>query len=457
MIISAKKKKKNEDIAPVLSKETKQAVKETVKEVSGYNKAKSIWSDGYQFGDVTKTILGVNDMISPIGRNARRGQEIGTNLVLDAKEGNGSFLKNSKAIKNTKDIWSDGYQFGDIQRTRQEIAKGILGTTADVGINLAKGELQTAEGLVDTGRYVVSDVSKAMGFDEYSKNVKERAKQNTTGFILGENDQFNNPKENGWAKKVDEYSIFGNKVDQIVQSVGQQAFRIGLQKAVGSTGVGEGVTKAFNQIEIFAGAYGSAKSEALMNGADDKTANTKALISGTSEYISENLFDSIPGFKTGGIDAPIKNIIGNAAEKTFGKNAGRVAIRAFGALGEGFEEILSNSLETAFTDIANVIDPNYTYGMQEGQGIDENDTFRNKAVKLFKDVYGSAISNESKEAFVTAFFSTLITGAFTDQLTDKQRKDVIKAYAQDNNISEEKATKLFDGIRDYFFSETLFI
>ena len=33
-------------------------------------------------------------------------------------------------------------------------------------------------------------------------------------------------------------------------------------------------------------------------------------------------------------------------------------------------------------------------------------------------------------------------------MTERQRKEVIKTYSEDNNISVEKAIKLFDGIRD---------
>ena len=46
-------------------------------------------------------------------------------------------------------------------------------------------------------------------------------------------------------------------------------------------------------------------------------------------------------------------------------------------------------------------------------------------------------------------FSKLIKGSFTDGMTEGQRKEVIKVYAEDNNnISVEKVTELFDGIRD---------
>ena len=43
---------------------------------------------------------------------------------------------------------------------------------------------------------------------------------------------------------------------------------------------------------------------------------------------------------------------------------GQVILRIFAATNEGFEEMISNSLETTFTDIANSIDKNYTYGIK---------------------------------------------------------------------------------------------
>ena len=102
-----------------------------------------------------------------------------------------------------------------------------------------------------------------------------------------------------------------------------------------------------------------------------------------------------------------------------------------------------NSYGTAFTYIAICIYKNYSYGMKEGQGA-KGDTFGEKAFRLFQDKFGSVFSEESKEAFISAFFSRLITGAFTDWMTENQRKEVIKVYTENNNISVEKTTELFD-------------
>ena len=57
-----------------------------------------------------------------------------------------------------------------------------------------------------------------------------------------------------------------------------------------------------------------------MNGSNDKNTTIRGLISGTAEYKSQNIFDSVPGFQTGelGVATKFKNIIGNFAEQAFG-------------------------------------------------------------------------------------------------------------------------------------------
>ena len=53
-----------------------------------------------------------------------------------------------------------------------------------------------------------------------------------------------------------------------------------------------------------------------------------------------------------------------------------------------------------------------------------------------------------KRSIYKWYFQCIIIGSFTDWMTESQRKEVIEASAEDNNISVEKATELFDGIRD---------
>ena len=64
-----------------------------------------------------------------------------------------------------------------------------------------------------------------------------------------------------------------------------------------------------------------------------------------------------------------------------------------GEISEGFEETISNSLETAFTDISISINKNYIYDIKE--------TLGGKEFKLFQDTFGSWFSEESKESFLS--------------------------------------------------------
>ena len=154
MIIAGKSKKEKDKLKNVLSEDTKDRIKtqakESIKKQYNTEKIKNTWSDGYQFGDITKTILNVTDVFNPISKT-RNVTEKATNLVT----GEGNFFKSSKTKDNIKNIWDDGYQFGDITKTKLDVYKAILGSTGDVVSNMAKGELQTAEGLVDTGRYII--------------------------------------------------------------------------------------------------------------------------------------------------------------------------------------------------------------------------------------------------------------------------------------------------------------
>ena len=405
-----KKKQEEEDIAPVKQTENKNkstntgfgsigvlptikksanvflgnSTKEKAKEVFNNsnlgrtkNAIQGLFSDGYDFGDVTKSILlarsNLNRTLNPgykIGENiAKTGEKIYT----DIKEGKGNeYIQNAKPIQNIKSRFSDGWDAGDVTKSILDVNKLALGTSADILANLAKGELQTAEGLVDTGRYVVSDVAKLAGADKLSAYAKQNAIQNTTGFIFGENDSQNNMKENGWLSKLDQYSLFGNQMDNIIQSVGQQGFRYGLATAGKMTGLGETGEKILNNVEIFAGSYGSAKSQAYMQGADDKTATVRGIISGTAEWVSEHL-DENPFLKTGSVTSKLKGNIVKGIEKTFGSELmGKIALAAMSAESEDFEERLSNALETMGTDIYNYIDADYKYGLEEGQGLDKN-------------------------------------------------------------------------------------
>ena len=121
-----------------------------------------------------------------------KGKRVDSGEETDLMTGKSDYFKNTKPKQNIVNIWDDGCQFGDIStisKTKNEVNKTILGIIEDVMVNLAKGELQTAEGLVETDRR----------YNCWLYLIKCCSKYNR--LIFSENDDYNNPKQDGWRKK----------------------------------------------------------------------------------------------------------------------------------------------------------------------------------------------------------------------------------------------------------------
>ena len=82
----------------------------------------------------------------------------------------------SKWFKKSK-LYDDGYDFGDFTLS-------ALSTVGDFGLNFIKGALNTGEGILDFGRYALSDVADLVGADDWSDALKERAKTNDVDNLL---------------------------------------------------------------------------------------------------------------------------------------------------------------------------------------------------------------------------------------------------------------------------------
>ena len=76
------------DIAPVRTSKSKI---DTLIDNSAIGRIRNVWDDGYQFGDATRTILGVmND--NPIGNFNRNAVESGMDLTKSLFTGEGKFV-----------------------------------------------------------------------------------------------------------------------------------------------------------------------------------------------------------------------------------------------------------------------------------------------------------------------------------------------------------------------------
>lgn len=375
------------------------------------------------------------------------------NDLAPVKDDNDSaWLKSTKKTKKIKKLWEDGYDVGDVTKTILNVGDTILSSTADVLTNVGKGFMSTVEGTVDAGRYFLGDAMKKsanlqadiwnkLGNKSYADSLrksgqqlfdfeKKNVKVDVTGALLGEtNDIF---KEN-WSKKVDEKSIFAEKSDSVAQGVGNVGAFVGMSNIAPVLGGNEiGTVGSF--LNSFSSSYGNSRTEAYKNGADDETANKAGLINGFAEAISEQFFDGMPGMKSAGWGDKLVGKIGESVSKYFNGNVGKNVMKILDASGEGFEEIISNALVTTGNNIAHYFDKNYTYGM------------KNQSGNVIKDIGDSITSQESWDAFISAMLTSAITNGSAKLINQTQNNHIIKEYAKENNMTVDEVKAQFNDI-----------
>lgn len=355
--------------------------------------------------------------------------------------------------------FDDGYQFGDITST-------VLSTAGDLAANVGKGFLNTVEGVTDAGQYLLADaakgLSKVKALDIWDKNARnwlkekadsleKNAKFDSTGALFGSNEkESDNLFKKGWSEELDKNSVSDTMVDSVAQGIGNVAAMAGTTY-IGSSILDGGasiiglpntamnskiIQKTASTLTSFSSAYGNAKSEAYKNGADDKTAIETATISGFAEAIGEMFFDAIPGMKVEGWGSKLTGKIGESVSKHFGTKAGKATLKVLDSIGEGAEEVISNALSAIGNDIVHYVDNDYNYGMEEQTG------------NVFKDTKNAIFSNDSLTSFISASLTSAIINGGNTFITEKQKKSIIMAYANDNNISYEEAKKMFNSIVD---------
>lgn len=356
-----------------------------------------------------------------------------------------SLNSNSRKIKLFKksSAFDDGRQSGDIIST-------ILSTAGDLAANVGKGFLNTVEGVTDAGQYLLADaakgLSKVKALDIWDKNARnwlkekadaleENAKFDSTGALFGNNEkESDNLFKKGWSEELDKNSVSDTMLDSVAQGVGNVAAMAGTSYLGGQLlGTGSNATSFLNS---FSSAFGNAKSEAYKNGADDKTALETATISGFAEAISEQFFDALPGMKVEGWGSKLTGKIGESVSKHFGTKAGKATLKVLDSVGEGAEEVISNALSAIGNDIVHYVDNDYNYGMEEQTG------------NIFKDTKNAIFSNDSLTSFISASLTSAIVNGGNTFITEKQKKSIITAYANDNNMSYEEAKKMFNSIVD---------
>lgn len=364
-----------------------------------------------------------------------KNNSIRNRLGINVSNENNSSMK----LFKKSNAFDDGYQFGDVTKT-------VASTVGDLATNIGKGFLNTVEGVTDAGQYLLADaakgLSKVKALDIWDKNAREwlkekanaleeNAKFDSTGALFGNNEkESDNLFKKGWSEKLDKNSVSDGMLDSVAQGIGNVAAMAGTAY-IGGQALGTGST-ATSFLNSFSSAFGNAKSEAYKNGADDKTALETATVSGFAEAISEQFFDALPGMKVEGWGSKLTGKIGNSVSKHFGSKTGKLTLKALDSAGEGAEEVISNALTAIGNDIVHFVDGDYNYGMESQTG------------NVFKDTKNAFFSQDSLTSFISASLTSAIINGGNTFINEKQKKDIIKAYANEHNMSVDEATKMFN-------------
>ena len=342
--------------------------------------------------------------------------------------------------------FDDGWQAGDVLAT-------IWDTGKSAASSVAEGFLNTVEGIADFGQYTLADVVDFFGATQAAENIRENAKFNSTGAIFGKNtsasDNLFQPK---WKENLDQRSVLGTSGRQIAEGVGNVGALIG-SSYLGGQIIGGAIpgaaTSGFGQAtwaEIgassfgsYSSAYGNTVSRELNTGTSMEDARKAGVVSGFAEAISEQFFNSMAGMHTAGLGETIfgkvvPKTVNESVKRFFNTKAGKVASAIIDGLEEGSEEILSNIFTAIGNDIAYAVDPTY-----QANGMDT------QTGNAWEDLKAQFKNTETWDAFWSAALTSAILSGAQTMIPNKQRQELIDAYAEDNNLTKEEAQSRLDG------------
>ena len=288
---------------------------------SSFFKASDVWKDGYDFGDVTKTIVGTRlnplySMTKGMSNFVEGTSDALSNVVGTGLEKVGSVGNKKQDVTETKDGKSYiGYRYGNKNYWYDKKSDRMY----DENWN----ELESFN--LDTFQKRYTNTNKVA---EFGRQMKEQAANDDTSEVM-----------ETIGKPIKKASILGDKSNAMFESLGQA---LPLMAAGNSAGglLGEKAAVATTSALTFANTYGSAKTQAIRNGASETDAVKSAFIQAAAETISEQFFDSIPGAKSAGWGEKAVGKISSGVEKYFGTQTGKVVAKTLDISGEGFEEII---------------------------------------------------------------------------------------------------------------------
>lgn len=294
-------------------------------------KKKKQSAEGMSFTDYTKQVLGKEDIEAPIDNDIAPVKETSTK-------------KTDKRKWFEKGAFEDGYQFGDLTKTILgsttdavgNAGSGILGMGEKIWDFFVSAEANEMNRSLEN----TNNLFKTLGIDKAVYSEKQIKEQQTaiskfaTDYVakdLYDEEKIakkiiTEPVKNITGIDAETDSIFGEKADALAQSAGQLAATATLQ----SFGVPWWLTTG-------ATTYGAEAENALREGATLEEANASAFISAGAEILTEKLSGGISfGGKT--LDDVLTKELSRGISNKVVRTLAKLGIDA---VGEGGEEILS--------------------------------------------------------------------------------------------------------------------
>lgn len=287
------------------------------------------------------------------------------NPQLGFQNGDKTLLKNDinhyKESEKKKDTTKIEYKDGKVNRTKVP-EENILSTINNGLIQAAKGPINFAESIIDTGlqigsskynpfMYLIGDKDTIKQRQQIAQELISDSAKNRVMDSLGYNKKLSNGKT--VQEELDSKSFIksDNFAGQLIEGVGN------MLPAIVTGNIGAGTVGASGLMGL--NSYGSAIDEAYNEGANRKEANLYGLGSAAVETATEYLTGGIPGV------SKVSHIgLDNLAEAGLRKIPNRIVREAarigYKAAGEGLEE--------GVTEIINPFLKNATYS--EGEKID---------------------------------------------------------------------------------------
>ena len=268
----------------------------TEKADGGFFNKNNAFSDGYQFGDVTKTLFAtVDDVGTNLVKGAQTISEGALDLLSYGTANALDFMGKEETANKVKDFAKknlvEEYNLDDMTWTNANLITGLANRVMGLK-DLYSGEAKTLKDYYNA-TFGLSD-----SYNEFIHDTKEKN------------------------------SLAGDKTDAVAQGLGYYGGMVALQ----SVGVPWQVTAGVTSL-------GSGLSEAYNEGASDKDAWIYAGVSSIAEIGSEYLFSGLGKLKgTGALDDAVAGNLTKSIKNSILKNVAQYGIKS---AGEGVEEIAS--------------------------------------------------------------------------------------------------------------------